>query len=115
MKLFAVTAIAVGALALAPPAGATVFFKSPSGNIGCALSAHTGVRCDIRHHAWKPPKKPKWCDVDWGGGLTTVHADWSTDVDGVGFGVNVYGAGVFDSDPAKRVSFAAIQQLKATE
>ena len=57
------------ALAFAAPAGAAVFFESPSHNIGCALSAQTGVRCDIRHHAWKAPKKPKWCDVDYGGGV----------------------------------------------
>jgi len=59
----------LGALLFAAPAGAAVFFESPSHNIGCALSARTGVRCDIRIHAWKAPKKPKWCDVDWAGGL----------------------------------------------
>jgi hypothetical protein len=69
VKALLVVAIAAGALALAAPAGATVFFKSPSGNIGCGLSAQWGARCDIRVHAWKAPKKPKWCDVDWGSGL----------------------------------------------
>ena len=63
-----VLVVAIG-LAFAAPAGAAVFFESPTHNIGCALSTQTGVRCDIRHHAWKAPKKPKWCDVDWAGGL----------------------------------------------
>jgi hypothetical protein len=69
MRLALLTAFGFVALAMAPPARAITFFESPSHNIGCAMSAKNGVRCDIRVHAWKPPKKPKWCDVDWGNGL----------------------------------------------
>jgi hypothetical protein len=54
-------------LAASPADAAT--FKSPSGNIGCAIGAG-GVRCDIRAHAWRPPPKPASCQLDWGNGLT---------------------------------------------
>ena len=54
---------------LAAPAGAATFFESPSHNIGCAISAKEGVRCDIRVHTWKPPPKPSGCELDWGNGL----------------------------------------------
>jgi hypothetical protein len=45
-------------------------FKSPSGNIGCAIIAGT-ARCDIDHRTWSPPPKPKSCPdiVDFGQGL----------------------------------------------
>jgi hypothetical protein len=59
----------VASAVAAGPAGAAVFFESPSHNIGCALSA-SGARCDIREHSWKPPPKPRSCPVDWGFGLT---------------------------------------------
>jgi hypothetical protein len=49
-------------------------FHTPNGNIGCAMifgkeSQGGGARCDIAKHSWKAPPKPKWCDVDYGGGL----------------------------------------------
>jgi Family of unknown function (DUF6636) len=49
-------------------------FHTPDGNIGCSLifgkdSGGGGARCDIAQHSWKSPPKPKWCDVDYGGGL----------------------------------------------
>jgi uncharacterized protein DUF6636 len=70
VRLALLTLIGFAGLAGAPPAHAAItFFESPSHNIGCALSARSGVRCDIREHAWKPPPKPSWCDVDWGYGL----------------------------------------------
>ena len=50
-------------------AQAAKFFHSPSGNIGCGISLK-GARCDIREHSWKPPPKPKACNLDWGYGLT---------------------------------------------
>jgi hypothetical protein len=28
-----------------------------------------GVRCDIRHHSWATPPKPKNCELDYGGGV----------------------------------------------
>lgn len=43
-------------------------FKSPSGNIGCAISKKD-VRCDIREHSWPTPPKPSSCDVDYGQGV----------------------------------------------
>jgi hypothetical protein len=59
------------ALALAGPAQAqsVVMFSSPSKNIGCALD-RTAVRCDIRQRDWRPPPKPRSCELDWGFGLT---------------------------------------------
>src|SRR5258706_3939129 len=48
-----------------------VFFMSPSGNIGCALS-ETGARCDIRDRSWTPPPRPATCDVNFGLGATVV-------------------------------------------
>jgi hypothetical protein len=62
-------AIGASALVAAGSAEALVSFKSPSGNIGCVLGKRDGVRCDIREKSWKPPPKPSWCDVDWGGGV----------------------------------------------
>ena len=61
--------LCASALIAAGTAQALVFFKSPSGNIGCVLGKRDGVRCDIREKSWKPPPKPSWCDVDWGGGV----------------------------------------------
>jgi Family of unknown function (DUF6636) len=75
VKRAALLAVIVAALA---PAGASAFqlriFHTPGGNIGCSLiygrdSGGGGVRCDIAHHSWKSPPKPKWCDVDYGNGL----------------------------------------------
>lgn len=43
-------------------------FTSPTRNIGCYID-RTSVRCDIAKHDWKPPPKPKTCDLDWGGGI----------------------------------------------
>ena len=73
MKLVLLTVFGFGALAMAPPAHAATFFESPSHNIGCAISAKSGVRCDIRAHTWKPPPKPKSCPVDWGNGLEVTR------------------------------------------
>lgn len=53
-----------------PPAD-LVLFKSPSGNIGCALSTQ-GARCDIGDKEWKPPAKPADCDGDWGVGVSVA-------------------------------------------
>lgn len=56
-------------LVTAVPAGAFTMFSSPSGNIGCAISKASGVRCDIRERGWSPPPKPASCELDWGQGL----------------------------------------------
>jgi len=66
--LTALCAGLLGALMLAPMASAAKYFHSPSGNIGCGVSKQ-GARCDIREKDWRPPPKPSWCDVDWGGGV----------------------------------------------
>jgi hypothetical protein len=58
--------VALAALVLAPAASA---FRSPTGNIGCAIESG-GVRCDIRDRSWRPPPKPRSCDVDFGQGLS---------------------------------------------
>lgn len=72
-----VALIVVAMLALSP-AAASAFklrqFHIPGGNIGCGLIAgkESGggeARCDIRHHSWKAPPKPGWCELDWGSGM----------------------------------------------
>ena len=49
-------------------------FRSPSGNIGCAMY-EGGARCDIRKREWSPPPHPASCseEVDFGQGLTVSH------------------------------------------
>jgi hypothetical protein len=47
----------------APPASRTVHlttFRSPTGNIGCAILDGT-ARCDISERSWKPPARPASC------------------------------------------------------
>jgi hypothetical protein len=45
-------------------------FRSPTGNIGCAMF-EGGARCDIRKRDWSPPPRPASCpeEVDFGQGL----------------------------------------------
>ena len=43
-------------------------FVSPSGNIGCYLTAET-ARCDIAKKSWAPPPAPDDCDLDWASGV----------------------------------------------
>ncbi len=61
-----------GVLALvalsASDASASKGFESPSRNIGCIMFEQ-GARCDIIHHSWPLPKKPKSCEFDYGGSL----------------------------------------------
>ena len=49
-------------------------FRSPSGNIGCAMF-EGGARCDIRKREWSPPPHPASCseEVDFGQGLNVAH------------------------------------------
>jgi hypothetical protein len=57
--------------AATPPPTAIVHlttFRSPSGNIGCALFEGS-ARCDIMHRDWSPPPKPATCQFDFGQGL----------------------------------------------
>ena len=72
MKRFAIAlAIAAAALALTVPGASAAkfkFFKTPSGNIGCAMGGGA-VRCDIKQKSWEAPPKPASCDVDWGFGV----------------------------------------------
>jgi hypothetical protein len=48
-------------------------FTTPSRNIGCVIEDDRQLapraRCDIHDHTWRPPPRPKACDLDWGGGL----------------------------------------------
>jgi len=60
--------VALTGMATAASAAAFTGFVSPTRNIGCVISKQ-GVRCDIRDHSWTSPPKPKWCDVDYGGGV----------------------------------------------
>ena len=56
----AVLAAAAPAHAADPPA-----FRSPSGNIACALQG-AEVRCDMRRIGVSPPAQPSQCIGDWG-------------------------------------------------
>jgi hypothetical protein len=63
-----IIALCVGlVLLLAIPASASAYkgFETPSGNIGCLMTAQ-GTRCDIRQHDWPNPRKPKSCEFDYG-------------------------------------------------
>lgn len=56
---------------LAAPDGTVIFFRTPSGNIGCVYaSAEAGlpasVRCDIRSGLRPVPARPKNCHLDYG-------------------------------------------------
>ncbi len=44
-------------------------FSSPSTNIGCDLTAK-GVRCDIEKRRYRPPRKPRSCNLDYGNAFT---------------------------------------------
>jgi hypothetical protein len=44
-------------------------FKTPSGNIVCVYSP-SSIRCDIGRGVRPRPRRPAWCDVDYGQGLT---------------------------------------------
>jgi hypothetical protein len=49
-------------------------FRSPSGNIGCALY-EGGARCDIRKRDWSPPPRPARCpkETGYGQGVEVAH------------------------------------------
>jgi hypothetical protein len=60
--------LTLAALLLGPgasEAGAFKAFESPSQNIGCIMFEQ-GARCDILHHSWTPPKRPKSCEFGYG-------------------------------------------------
>jgi hypothetical protein len=71
-------AVAASAWATAGPAAAKadlVFFRTPSGNIGClyaaGLAGPAALRCDVRSRLQNPtPTRPPGCDVDWGDSLS---------------------------------------------
>lgn len=44
-------------------------FRTPSGNIWCAIS-DTEARCDITEKSWAPPPKPADCELDWGDAIS---------------------------------------------
>lgn len=67
-SLVALAATALMFGAGASQAAATKGFETPSRNIGCVLFAQ-GARCDIRKHSWPTPKRPKWCEFDYGNSL----------------------------------------------
>lgn len=60
----------------APAAGGEdlVVFRSPSGNIGCALSS-ASARCDIAEKSWELPPAPESCQGDWGVGVFVEGAE----------------------------------------
>ena len=65
----ALAAAAVAVVALPAPASAAFRqFIMPSRNIACGGDG-TFLRCDILHHAWKAPAKPRSCEFDWGGAI----------------------------------------------
>ncbi|MGZ4388796.1 MAG: DUF6636 domain-containing protein [Gaiellaceae bacterium] len=74
LLLAAVLTIAAAGAAPARAAG-IVAFHTPSGNIYCAYAPSSegyapSIRCDIGTKLWRPPRKPAWCPVDYGQGLS---------------------------------------------
>lgn len=49
-------------------------FSSPSTNIGCQIT-DDGVRCDIEKRRYKPPRKPRGCDLDFGNALAVGEGE----------------------------------------
>jgi hypothetical protein len=47
-------------------------FSSPSGNIGCVMWRHF-TRCDIAHHTYPKPRRPRHCFGDYDGGSIVVR------------------------------------------
>lgn len=56
------------------------FFHTADGNISCGIVKGQkktrkrprlggGARCDVKSHTWVAPKRPRWCDLDWGDGV----------------------------------------------
>ena len=44
-------------------------FRSPSGNIACALFSYggqTSVKCDVAEHSWVAPPQDPGCQLGWG-------------------------------------------------
>lgn len=65
-----VTMLSVGPTNPASAATRSVsWFVSPSGNIGCML--YGGVaRCDLRTHTYRTPKRPYYCDLEYGDSIS---------------------------------------------
>lgn len=40
-------------------------FVSPTKNISC-IGDSGSVRCDLRQHTFRPPPRPRSCDLEWG-------------------------------------------------
>lgn len=54
--------------------GKIKYFSSPSTNIGCQLSGD-GVRCDIEKRRYRPPRKPRKCDLDYGNAFAVGNGE----------------------------------------
>ena len=63
------TILVAGALATTASGADSRFFRTPSGNIGCAIFAGV-LRCDIGTGLKPRPPRPANCELDWGFGLT---------------------------------------------
>lgn len=57
--------------ALSRGASHLAFFRSPTGNIGCAIAEGT-ARCDIRNRDWSPSPRPASCSRETGYGQGLV-------------------------------------------
>jgi len=67
MKVLMLASILAGTLAATSDDD---FFRSPTGNIGCAYAADLGyLRCDVRDGVKPLPPMPKSCEYDWGQGF----------------------------------------------
>jgi hypothetical protein len=65
----ATTPGATASVVIATVSGDTTLFLTPSGNIGCAVTA-SGARCDIGDRFWTAPPKPASCQLDYGNGVS---------------------------------------------
>ncbi len=88
MTTIRVLGLVLVAAALAIPADAStlLFFRTPSGNIGCAYSAGLPgaqaptLRCDIRSGLVPRPPRPAGCPLDWGDSLAIRSTGRATGV-----------------------------------
>jgi hypothetical protein len=65
-RFVVISALALAALGATFAASASAKrFVTADGNVSCIMRSHF-VRCDMTHHKWHSPPKPKSCEFDFG-------------------------------------------------
>lgn len=110
MRFRSLCAVAAGlVLGAVQPAAAQdyIAFRSPTGNIGCAIwtGQGAGARCDLRQLTRSYRKRPAGCDLEWG-------SSFAVDARGPGYlpcvGDTVFDPNAFTLGYGKSVSLGNI-------